>query len=44
MFINGKNAATIDTGGTHGSIVIGGSGTIIIGDVHTPAPFTPPEP
>ncbi|MEW7854730.1 PAAR domain-containing protein [Pseudomonas chlororaphis] len=44
VFINGKNAATIDTGGTHGSIVIGGSGTIIIGDVHTPAPFIPPEP
>ncbi|AZC95170.1 Superfamily II DNA helicase [Pseudomonas chlororaphis subsp. aurantiaca] len=44
VFINGKNAATLDTGGTHGNIVIGGSGTIIIGDLHTPAPFTSPTP
>jgi len=44
VFINGKNAATINTGGTHGSIVIGGSSTIIIGDTHTPCDFTPPEP
>ncbi len=42
VFINGKNAATIDTGGTHGSIVIGGSGTVIIGDSHTPCEFIPP--
>lgn len=42
VFINGKNAATIDSGGTHGSIVIGGSGTVIIGDTHTSAPFTSP--
>lgn len=39
VFINGKNAATIDTGGTHGGIVIGGSGTVIIGDTHTPCEF-----
>jgi uncharacterized Zn-binding protein involved in type VI secretion len=44
VFINGKNAATINTGGTHGSIVIGGSSTIIIGDTHTPCEFVPPEP
>jgi uncharacterized Zn-binding protein involved in type VI secretion len=43
VFINGKNAATIDTGGTHGSIVIGGSGTVIIGDTHTPANFIAPS-
>lgn len=44
VFINGKNAAIIGTGGTHGDIVIGGSATVIIGDSHTPAPFTPPIP
>jgi uncharacterized Zn-binding protein involved in type VI secretion len=44
VFINGKNAATIGTGGSHGSVVIGGSGTIIIGDTHTPSEFIPPTP
>ncbi|KNH45003.1 PAAR domain-containing protein [Pseudomonas lini] len=44
VFINGQNAATIDTGGTHGSVVVGGSDTVIIGDSHTPAPFIPPLP
>lgn len=44
VFINGKNAALQGSGGTHGDIVIGGSGTVIIGDSHTPAPFTPPLP
>ncbi|NNB41833.1 PAAR domain-containing protein [Pseudomonas chlororaphis] len=44
VFINGKNAATIDTGGTHGSIVIGGSGTVIIGDSHAPCAFVSPAP
>lgn len=44
VFINGRNAATIDTAGTHGSIVIGGSGTVIIGDTHIPCEFTPPAP
>lgn len=43
VFINGKNAATIDTGGSHGSVVIGGSGTVIIGDAHTPANFVIPS-
>jgi uncharacterized Zn-binding protein involved in type VI secretion len=43
VFINGKNAATIDTGGSHGSVVIGGSGTVIIGDSHTPANFVIPS-
>lgn len=42
VFINGKNAALVGTVGTHGDVVIGGSGTIIIGDSHTPAPFIPP--
>ncbi|MCU1751982.1 PAAR domain-containing protein [Pseudomonas sp. 6D_7.1_Bac1] len=44
VFINGKNAALQGSGGTHGDIVIGGSGTVIIGDSHTPAPFPPPLP
>jgi uncharacterized Zn-binding protein involved in type VI secretion len=44
VLINGKNAALVDTAGTHGDIVIGGSGTVIIGDSHTPAPFIPPIP
>lgn len=44
VFINGKNAATIDTGGTHGGVVVGGSGTVIIGDSHTPCEFVPPTP
>ena len=44
VFINGKNAALIDTTGSHGDVVIGGSGTVIIGDSHTPAPFIPPLP
>ena len=44
VFINGKNAALLGTVGTHGDVVIGGSGTVVIGDSHTPAPFTPPLP
>lgn len=44
VFINGKNAALVDTVGTHGDVVIDGSGTVIIGDSHTPAPFIPPVP
>lgn len=34
----------VGTVGTHGDIVIGGSGTVIIGDSHSPAPFTAPLP
>ncbi|MEN5244243.1 PAAR domain-containing protein [Pseudomonas atacamensis] len=44
VFINGKNAALVGTVGAHGDIVIGGSGTVIIGDSHSPAPFTAPLP
>lgn len=44
VFINGKNAAVIGTVGIHGDVVIGGSGTVIIGDSHSPAPFIPPLP
>jgi uncharacterized Zn-binding protein involved in type VI secretion len=44
VFINDKNAATIDTGGTHGGVVVGGSGTVIIGETHSPCDFVPPTP
>ncbi|SDY62293.1 PAAR domain-containing protein [Pseudomonas sp. NFIX28] len=44
VLINGKPAATVDSVGTHGNIVIGGSGTVIIGNSHSPAGFVPPIP
>ncbi|MGE4477084.1 MAG: PAAR domain-containing protein [Stutzerimonas sp.] len=44
VLINGKPAATLGSLGDHGNVVIGGSGTVIIGTSHTPAPFVPPEP
>lgn len=44
VLINGKPAATLGSLGDHGSVVIGGSGTVIIGTSHTPAPFVPPGP
>lgn len=40
VFINGLNAATLDSTGAHGNVVIGGSGTVIIGDTVTAAPFS----
>ena len=44
VLINGKPATTLGTLGSHGNVVVGGSGTVIIGSSHTPAPFTAPEP
>ncbi|MBX8555049.1 PAAR domain-containing protein [Pseudomonas cichorii] len=44
VFINGLNAATVGSTGSHGNSVTAGSSTVIIGDSHTPAPFTPPSP
>ncbi|WP_339500021.1 PAAR domain-containing protein [Pseudomonas canadensis] len=41
VFINGKPAATLGSVGEHGNVIIGGSGTVIIGDMFTPTPFTP---
>uniref|UniRef100_UPI0013DE889B PAAR domain-containing protein n=1 Tax=Pseudomonas viridiflava TaxID=33069 RepID=UPI0013DE889B len=41
--INGKPAATVDSVGTHGNKVTAGSGTVIIGNSHTPAAFVAPE-
>jgi uncharacterized protein (DUF2345 family) len=42
--INGKPAATVDSVGTHGNKVTAGSGTVIIGNSHSPVPFVPPVP
>lgn len=44
VIINGKYAATVSSSGSHGNIVIAGSGTVIIGNSHSPAPFAPPLP
>ncbi|GFM64236.1 hypothetical protein PSCICJ_03540 [Pseudomonas cichorii] len=44
VLINGKPAATVGSVGSHGNIVTAGSGTVIIGNSHTPAPFVPPLP
>lgn len=40
VLINGKAAATVDSVGTHGNKVTAGSGTVIIGNSHSPAPFS----
>jgi len=44
VLINGRPAVVHGSLGDHGNLVIGGSGTVIIGTSHTPAPFVPPEP
>jgi hypothetical protein len=44
VLINGKPAATVGSAGTHGNKVTAGSGTVIIGNSHSPAPFVPPLP
>ncbi|WP_414705713.1 PAAR domain-containing protein [Pseudomonas sp.] len=44
VFINGLKAATVGSTGGHGDAIISGSGTVIIGSTHTPAPFEPPKP
>lgn len=41
VLINGKPVATLDSLGDHGNVIIGGSGSIIIGNT-VPAPFSPP--
>ncbi|WP_213936745.1 PAAR domain-containing protein [Pseudomonas sp. dw_612] len=40
VFINGLNAATLDSTGAHGNVIVGGSGTVIIGDSVVTAPFS----
>lgn len=42
VLINGKPVATLGSLGDHGNVIIGGSGTVIIGSTHAPAPFVPP--
>ncbi|MFJ2715259.1 MULTISPECIES: PAAR domain-containing protein [unclassified Pseudomonas] len=44
VLINGKPAAIVGSVGTHGNKVTAGSGTVIIGNSHSPAPFVPPIP
>ena len=44
VLINGKPATTLGTLGNHGNVVVGGSGTVIIGTTHSPAPFEAPLP
>ncbi|MBD9564844.1 PAAR domain-containing protein [Pseudomonas sp. PDM09] len=44
VLINGKPAATVGSAGTHGNKVTAGSGTVIIGNSHSPAPFVAPLP
>ncbi|WP_312243924.1 PAAR domain-containing protein [Stutzerimonas nitrititolerans] len=42
VLINGKPVATLDSLGDHGNVIIGGSGSIIIGNTPVPSPFSPP--
>ncbi|HDQ4498131.1 TPA: Rhs element Vgr protein [Pseudomonas aeruginosa] len=44
VFINGLPAATLGSVGAHGNVIIGGSGTVLIGDASVVAAFTPPVP
>ena len=44
VLINGMPATTIGTVGSHGNVVIGGSGTVIIGTSGGGAAFTAPAP
>jgi len=44
VLINGKPAATLGSAGVHGDVIVGGSGTVIIGNTSVSAPFTPPAP
>ncbi|TCD22656.1 type IV secretion protein Rhs [Pseudomonas sp. IC_126] len=42
VLINGKPAATLGSVGAHGDVIVGGSGTVIIGNYPVSAPFIPP--
>ncbi|WP_079203925.1 PAAR domain-containing protein [Pseudomonas sp. CC6-YY-74] len=44
VLINGKPATTIGTVGSHGNVVVGGSGTVLIGTSGGGAAFTAPTP
>lgn len=40
VLINGMPAATVGTIGSHGNVVVSGSGTVVIGASHSPAVFS----
>lgn len=44
VLINGKPAVVVGSVGSHGNVVVGGSGTVIIGNTHSPASFVAPLP
>jgi len=44
VLINGKPAAVVGSVGSHGNVVVGGSGTVLIGTEHSPATFIAPAP
>lgn len=44
VLINGKPATTIGTVGSHGNVVVAGSGTVLIGASGGGASFTSPQP
>lgn len=44
VLINGQPAAVLGSVGSHGNVVVGGSGTVMIGATHAAAPFASPIP
>lgn len=44
VLINGKPAAVLGSVGSHGNVVVGGSGTVLIGTSLVAAEFTSPSP
>jgi len=44
VLINGKPAAVLGSVGSHGNVVVGGSGTVLIGTSLVAAEFTAPSP
>lgn len=43
VLVNGQPVATLGSLGNHGNVIIGGSGTVIIGHTPSPAAFVPPS-
>lgn len=44
VIINGLHASTVGSSGSHGNVIIGGSGTVLIGDTPSVASFIAPVP
>lgn len=44
VWINGMRAAVVGSQGSHGNKITAGASTVIFGNTHIPAPFTPPSP